>query len=142
MLGKNPSCRKRNEAYSEELKKVIIWLAIQVMFGFSNVHFAEKQINTFRCNSLTIFIYTEGFHTKIEFEFSRTPVNVVSFFSGPYHEPSRGTAAEQKGSPLRSDIKFRLKYPSIPEPRIWDPVTLGNLVSIDNNQWNQVGIDF
>jgi hypothetical protein len=31
-----------------------------------------------------------------------------------------------------------LKYPFLPEPRIWDPVTLGNLVPIDNNQWNQV----
>jgi hypothetical protein len=44
------------------------------------------------------------------------------------------------GSPLRSEFKFMLKYPFFPEPLIWDPVTLDNLVSIGNNQWNQVGI--
>jgi hypothetical protein len=142
MLGENTSCRRRSEEYFEELKKVINWLAIQVMFGFSNVHFAEKQINTFRCSKLTIFIYTEGSHTKIEVEFPRTPVNVTSFFSELYHEASRGAAAEQKGSSLRSEINFMLKYPSIPESRIWDPVTLSNLASIRNNQWRQVGIDF
>jgi hypothetical protein len=91
---------------------------------------------------ISIFIYTEWFHTKIEVEFPRTPVNFVSFFSEQYHEASRGAAAEQKGSPFRSVFKFMLKYPSIPESRIRDPVTLGNLVSIGNNQWNQVGIDF
>jgi hypothetical protein len=113
-----------------------------ILFGFSNVDFAEKQINTFRCSSLTIFIYPEGFHTKDEVEFPRTPVNVVALFSDPYHEASRGAAAEQKGSPLRSAIKFMLKCPLIPKSRNWDHVTLGNLASIGNNQWTQVGIDF
>jgi hypothetical protein len=87
-----------------------------------------------------IFIYTEGFHTKDEVEFPRTPVNVVSFFSEPYHEASRGAASEQKGSPLRSIFKLMLKYPSISGSRIWDPVTRSNLVSIRNNQWNQAGM--
>jgi hypothetical protein len=89
------------------------------------------------------FLFTlRGFHTEDEVEFLRTPVNVVSFFSGPYHEASRGAAAEQKSSPLRSENIFMLKFPSISESRIWDPVTLSNLASISNNQWNQVGIDF
>jgi hypothetical protein len=113
--------------YPDEAEKIVFWIFVPIIFGFSNVDFAEKQINTFRCSSLTIFIYTEGFNTEDEVEFPRTPVN-ASFFSEPYHEASWGTAAEQKSSPLRSDFIFMLKYPPISESRIWDPVTLSNMV--------------
>jgi hypothetical protein len=119
-----------------------IGLAIQVLFGFSYVNFAEKQIKTFRCSNLAVLIYTEGFPTKDEIEIPRTPVNVVELFFDPYHRASRGTAAEQKSSPLRSEIIFMLNDSLNPKSRIWDPVTLGNLVSIGNNQWTQVGIDY
>jgi hypothetical protein len=91
-------------------------------------------MNTFRCSSLTVFIYTEGFPTKDEVEFLRAPVKVVALFFDPYHEASRGTAAEQKSSPLRSAIIFMLNDPLNPKSRIWDPVTLGNLAPIGNNQ--------
>jgi hypothetical protein len=99
----------------------------------------RERINTFRCSSL-IFIYTEGFPTEDEIRFPKTPVFIASVFIEQYHEASRRTAAEQMGSPFRSVFRSMLKYPSISEPRIWDPVTLGNLVSIDNNQWSQVGM--
>jgi hypothetical protein len=107
------------------------------MFGFSNVEFAEKQINTFRCSSL-IFIYIEGFPTEDEVRFPITPVNIASVFFEQYHEASRRTAAEQMDSPFRSIIKSLFNEPVLLEPRIWDPATLGNLVSIGNNQWGQV----
>jgi hypothetical protein len=85
-----------------------------------------------------IYIFTEGFPSEEEIRFPRTPVNIALVSIEQYYEPSRRTAAEQMGSPLRSIFKFMLKYTFLPEPRIWDPVILGNLVSIDNNQWGQV----
>jgi hypothetical protein len=108
------------------------------MFGFNDVKYSEKLINTFRCSKVMIYIFTEGFPTEGEVRFPRTPVNIASVFFKQYHEANRKTAAEQIGSPLRSEFIFMLKYPFLSEPGIWDPVTLGNLVSIGNNQWNQV----
>jgi hypothetical protein len=132
-LCKKPICRRRRAVYPDEAEKIVFWVFVPIIFGVSNIKFAEKQINTFRFSRLIISIYPEGFHTKSEVEFLRTPVNVVSFFSGPYHDASRGAAAEQKSSPLRSEFIFMLKYPSISESRNWDPVTLSNLASIGNN---------
>jgi hypothetical protein len=139
MLSKNPIRRKQREGYFGESNKSKIWAFIQVMFGFNNVKFAQKQINTFRCNSL-IFIYTEGFPTKDEDRFSRTPVIIASVSIEQYHEASRRTAADQMGSPLRSEHQVHTQVPVLLEPRIWESATLGNLVSIGNNQWNQVGM--
>jgi hypothetical protein len=139
-LSKNHICRKRREEYFGECSKDKTWVYIKVMFGFSDVKYAEKLINTFRCSRVIIYIFTEGFPTEEEIRFLRTPVNIVSVSIEQYHEASRRTAAEQMGSPLRSEFKFMLKYPFLPEPRIWDPMTLGNLFSIGNNQWNQVGM--
>jgi hypothetical protein len=141
LLGKNPISKRRRKEYSDEQGKVITWVVVQVMFGYSNVDFAEKQINTFRCSSF-IFVYTEGFHTELEVEFFRTLVYIASVFLNQHHEASRRTAAEQMGSSLRSAFKFMLKKPIFPGPRILDPATLSNLVPIGNNQWDQVGIDF
>jgi hypothetical protein len=87
-----------------------------------------------------VYLITEGFHTYEKNGFLRTPINSALLIIVQYHEASRRTAAEQMGSPLRSVFKFMLKYPFIPELRNWDPVTLGNLVSIGNNQWDQVGM--
>jgi hypothetical protein len=141
-LCKKHICRKQRAVFPDEAEKIVFWVFVPIIFGVSNIKFAEKQINTFRWSGLIISIYPEGFPTKSEVEFQRTSVNVVSFFSGPCYEASRRTAAEQKSSPLRSEITFMLSYPLISELRIWDPVTLSNLVSIGNNQWNQVGIGF
>jgi hypothetical protein len=111
-----------------------------MMFSFSVEEFSENMINTFRCADMRIYFFTDGFHNEEEVRFSRSPINNASVFFDQYHEASRRTAAEQMSSPLRSVFNFMFKYPSIPEPRIWDPVTLSNLVSIGNNQWNQVGL--
>jgi hypothetical protein len=77
MLSKNPICRKRREGYFGESSKDKTWVLIQVIFGFNNIKYAEKQINTFRCRSL-IFISIEGFPTEDEDRFPRTPVNIAS----------------------------------------------------------------
>jgi hypothetical protein len=114
-------------------------MLIQILFGFINIKYAEKQINTFRCSSL-IVIYTEGFPTQDEVRFPRTPVIIASVFFEKYHEASRRTAAEKMSSPFRSIHQIFAQVPVLPELRIWDPATLGNLVSIGNNQWNQVGM--
>jgi hypothetical protein len=132
MLSKNPICRKRREGYFGESSKDKTWVLIQVMFGFNNIKYAEKQINTFRCSGL-IFIYTEGFPTEDEVRFLRTPVDIVSISFEQYHEASRRTAAEQMGSPFRSAYQVHAQVPVLTEPRIWDPATLGNLVLIKNN---------
>jgi hypothetical protein len=63
------------------------------MFGYNNIKYIEKQINTFRCRSL-IFIYIEGFPTEDEDRFPRTPVNIASVSLEQYHEASRRIAAE------------------------------------------------
>jgi hypothetical protein len=55
-----------------------------------------------------------------------------------YHEASRRSATEQMGSSLEALIISMLKYPFIPELRNWNPVALGNLVPIVNNQLDQV----
>jgi hypothetical protein len=110
MLSENHICRKQREGYLGECNKSKIWAFIQAMLSFNNVKFAEKQINTFRCSSL-IFIYTEGFPTKDEVRFPRTPVNIASVSFEQYHEASRRTTSEQMSSPLKSINKFMLKYP-------------------------------
>jgi hypothetical protein len=102
--------------------------------------YTEQMINTFRCSNLTIFIFTKEFHTEKKNRFPRTPVNITSVSIEQHQEASKGTAAEQMSSFLRSVFNSLLKYPFLPEPRIWDSVTLGNLVSIGNNQRNQVGM--
>jgi hypothetical protein len=135
LLSKNPICGRRREGYFGESSKGKTWVYVQVMFGFNEVKYTEKMINTFRCSKIIIYIFTEGFHTEEKSRCQRTAVNNALLFFEQYHEASRRTSAEQMGSPLRSVFKFMLKYRLIPEPRIWDPVTLGNLVSIGNNQW-------
>jgi hypothetical protein len=132
-LSKNPICRKQRKGYFGECSKDKIRVYIQVIIGFNIIKYAEKLINTFRCSRVTIYIFTEGFPTEEEFRFPRTSVNIATLSFEQHHEASRRTAAEQMGSPLRSRVKFMLKDPFLPEPRIWDPVTLGNLVSIGNN---------
>jgi hypothetical protein len=114
-----PICRRRKVVYPDEAEKIVFWVFVPIIFGISNIKFAEKQINTYRCSSLIIFIYTEGFRTKSEVNFPRTPVNVVSLHFDPYHEASRGTAAEQKSFPLRSAIIFYAQRSSKPKSRIW-----------------------
>jgi hypothetical protein len=96
---------------------------------FKKTGFAEKLINIFR-NKIVL---SEGSHTE-GIEDSRTPVNVVSFFSEQYQEVSRGTAAEQKSSPLRSEIIFGAQKDHHPGVTNLDPVTLGNLVLIGLGQ--------
>jgi hypothetical protein len=118
MLSKNPFNGRQRSEYPDEEKIKIFWMLLPILFGFSNVDFAEKQINTFRCRYLIVIFYLEGFHTDVEVEFPRTPVNVDTLFSDSYHEASRRAAAEQKGSTLRSDIIFMLKYPPIPKHEI------------------------
>jgi hypothetical protein len=88
LLSKNPICRKQREGY----------------FG--------------ECRNLTIFIFTEEFHTQKKNRCQRTPVNKALLLFDKYHEASRRAAAEQIGSPFRSEFKFMLKYPFLPEPRI------------------------
>jgi hypothetical protein len=139
MLSKNPICRKRREGYFGESSKDKTWIIIQAMFEVNNIKYAEKQINPFRCNSL-IFLYTEGFPTEDEVRFPRTPFNIASVSFEQYHEASRRTAAEQIGSPFRSEHQVHAQVPVLPEPPIWDPATLDNLFFIGNNQWNQVGM--
>jgi hypothetical protein len=87
-----------------------------------------------------VYIFIEGFHIEEKNRCQRTPVNNALLFFDQYHEASRRTAAEQMNSLFRSEFKFILKFPFLPEPRIWDPRTLGNLASIGNNQWGQVGM--
>jgi hypothetical protein len=111
MLSKNPICRKRREGYFGESSKSKIWVFIQVMFGFNNVKFAEKQINVFRCSNL-IFIYSEGFPTKDEVRFPRTPVIIASIFFEQYHEASRRTAQSRWVLLLEVYIISLLKYPT------------------------------
>jgi hypothetical protein len=129
-----PICRRRRAVYPDEAERIVFWVFVPIMFGFSNIKFAEKQINTFRCSRLLISIYTEGFPTKNEVEYPRTLVNVASFFSEQYQEVSRGTAAEQKSSPLRSEIIFGAQKDHHPGVTNLDPVTLGNLVLIGFGQ--------
>jgi hypothetical protein len=81
-----------------------------------------------------ICLFTEGFHTGKNFGFLRTAVKSVLLFLDQYHEASRGAAAEQMSSPFRSATKFLFNGPSFQELRTLDSVTLGNLVSIGNNQ--------
>jgi hypothetical protein len=140
LLSKNPICGKRRDGYPGESSKGEIRVYIQVMIDFNEVKCTEKMINIFRSSKVMIYGITEGFHTEKKNRYRRTPVNNALLSIDQYHKTSRRTAAEQMGSPLRSVNKFMLKYPFSPEPRIWDQVTLGNLVSIGNNQCNQVGM--
>jgi hypothetical protein len=138
MLSKNPVCGKRREEYFGEYSRSKTWVFIQVIFGFNEVKYTEKMINSFRCSKIVIYLFTEGFHTEKKNEFQRTPANIVSLFFDQYRETRRRTAAEQMGSPFRSVHQILAQVPVLPEPRIWDPVTLSNLVPIGNNQWDQV----
>jgi hypothetical protein len=98
-------------------------------------------VDSFRCSKTRMYFFTENFHTDKSFGFLRIPVKSVLLFLFQHHEANRGAAAEQMGSPLRSVTKFLFKGPSFPELRILDPITLGNLVPIGNNQYSQVDID-
>jgi hypothetical protein len=141
MFSKNPIYRNQREEYAEEEDEGKTWMYVLMIFSFSDFKYSEKMINTFRCSKIIIYIYTEGFHKEKKNRCRRTPVNIATLSVEQHQEASRGTAAEQTSSPLRSEFNTLLKYPFLPESRICDPVTLGNLVSIGNNQWNQVGHD-
>jgi hypothetical protein len=94
-----PRCRKQRAVFPDEDEIIIYWVFVLVMFGLSNIKFAEKHINTYRCSGLLISIYTEGFHTKSEVEYPRTPVNIVTFFFEPCQEASGGLQQSRRAPP-------------------------------------------
>jgi hypothetical protein len=105
---------------------------------FLKERFIQQQflftVDLFGCSKTRICLFTEMFHTDRCLEFLRTPVKSVLLFLFQYHEASRGAAAEQMSSLFRSVTKLLFNGPSFPELRTLDLETLGNLVSIGNNQ--------
>jgi hypothetical protein len=91
-------------------------------------------VDLFGCSKTRICLFTEGFHTGKNFGLLRTPVKSILLSLYQYHEASRGAAAGHMSSPFRSVTKLLFNGPSFPELRTLDPVTLGNLVFIGNNQ--------
>jgi hypothetical protein len=74
-----------------------------MMFSFTEEKYTEKLINIFRCSRIIICIFTEGFHTEEKNGCQRTPANNALLSIDQYHETSRRTAAEEMGSPFRSE---------------------------------------
>jgi hypothetical protein len=126
LLSKNPICVEQRKGYFTKIYKNELWAYNQLMFGFITMKFAEHIINTFRCNRLIIFIFIEGFHTEKKNKFPRTPVNNELLLIEQYHEVSRRTAAEQMGSPCRSEYQVHAQVP--PNPGVT------NLGSSDSGQ--------